>query len=466
MPRRSQQRKERQPVKRVKLDLLEQLNLNAAGIDIGDTEIYVAVPEGRDSEAVRKFATLTADLHALADWLSACSVTTVAMESTGIYWVPLYEILEVRGFEVCLVNARHLKNVSGRKTDVLDCQWLQQLHTYGLLRRSFRPPADICVLRTLTRQREMLVRQRATHILHMQKALHLMNLQLDNVISSITGATGMTIIRDILAGNRNPKHLATYRDLRCKRSEEEIAHALEGHYKDEQIFALKQAVDAFDFFSRQIVECDQQIGQHYTTLLSTVDEAALHCLPLTLPKHQRLSQAENTLRFRLFQLTGLDFTAIDGVGLQLAQTVIAEIGTEITPWPTVKHFAAWLGLAPNNQVSGGKVLDRSTNKVASRLNLALRQAAQSVAKTKTALGAFYRRMRAKHGSAHATVATAHKLARIIYFTFKYRRPYQDPGEQQYEQQFRQRMVDNLKRKAKDLGFTLAPLPNLAAVQVS
>jgi transposase len=470
MPRRNKQRnkqrQQRPPAKHVKLKALEQLNLHAAGIDIGTSEIYVAVPEDCTPDPVRQFATFTTDLHALADWLSSCGVTTVAMESTGIYWVPLYEILAARGVEVFLVNARHLKNVSGRKSDILDCQWLQQLHTYGLLRTSFRPPADICVLRTLTRQREMLVRQRATHILHMQKALHLMNLQLDNVLSDITGATGMAIIHDILAGNHDPVRLATHRDSRCKRTEAELAKALTGHYKDEQLFALKQAVDAYEFFSQQLAECDHQIHQHYTYLLTTVDQSALDRLPPTLPKHRRLSLADNATRIRLFQLVGFDLTAIDGIGLTLAQTVVAEIGTDITPWPTVKHFASWLGLSPNNLVSGGKVLASATNQVASRLNLALRQAAQALAKTNTALGAFYRRMRAKHGSAHATVATAHKLARIIYFAFKYRRPYQDPGEQHYEQQFRQRMVNNLKRKAKDLGFTLTPLPDPQDVQVS
>ena len=454
-------------VKPAKVDVLQQLNLNAAGLDIGASEIYVAVPEGRSEQSVRVFPTFTVDLLALADWLTVCGVTTVAMESTGIYWLPIYEILEARGMQVYVVNARHLKNVTGRKSDVLDCQWIQQLHTYGLLHGSFRPEADICALRSLSRQRETLVRHRASHILGMQKALHLMNLQLDNVITDLTGVTGMRILRDIVAGERNPIVLAKYRDVRCLSSEEEIAKSLQGNYKGEHLFALQQALESYDFYTRQIQACNQEMGKVYARFEHKVDD---NDPPLAkqakTAKRPKDTDPDFDLRTELYRLAGVDLTAIDGINLILAQTIVAEIGVDMAHWPTVKHFASWLGLAPNNKISGGKVLSRSTQKVISPANLAFRQAAQSVAKTKTALGAFYRRISAKHGPSIAIVATAHKLARIVYFMLKERKPYHDEGDKAYEARFRERMVKNLERKAKDLGFTLAKLPTVGAPQVS
>jgi transposase len=348
-------RKRKNKKKVIDLDALEQINLNAAGIDIGAEEIFVAIPKGRDEETVRSFPTFTADLVQLANWLTACGIETVAMESTGVYWIPLYEILESRGFEVCLVNARHLKNVDGRKTDVLDCQWIQQLHTYGLLKGSFRPPEEICALRELVRHREMLVRYRAAHIQHMQKALQLMNLQLTNVLSDITGVTGMKIIRDIIAGNRDPHQLAEHRDQRCARSEEEIIKSLEGNYRREHLFALKQAVDLYDFYDRKLREC----GQELETLYREFDpphppDPTSNRPPKPRTAKRRKNQAHFDLATSLYQMVGVDLTQIDGIDALTAQTIVTEIGLDMSRWPTVKHFTSWLGLSPRNDVTGGQ----------------------------------------------------------------------------------------------------------------
>ncbi|MCP4610451.1 MAG: IS110 family transposase [Planctomycetes bacterium] len=281
------------------LDILNQINLNAAGLDIGAAEIWVCVPEGRDEQYVRVFETFTVDLHALADWLEACGIETVAMESTGIYWIPIYEILEARGLEVFLVNARHIKNVPGRKTDVLDCQWIQQLHTYGLLQASFRPEAEMCALRAYIRHRDNLIRYRSAHILHMQKALHLMNVQLTNVISDITGKTGMHIIRDIVAGERDPVKLAQHRNPRCHSSQDEIAKALTGNYRNEHLFALQQALEAYDFYNHQIRVCDAEIEQKYAAFKPVVD---VNVQPLPPEKRRNGNQAMRPCGFSSWRL--------------------------------------------------------------------------------------------------------------------------------------------------------------------
>ena len=428
---------------------------NAAGLDIGASEIYAAVPAGRDTESVRAFPTFTADLKRLADWLDACGIDTVAMESTGIYWLPVYEILEARGFDVYLVNSRHAKNVPGRKSDVLDSQWIQQLHTYGLLRASFRPEAEICALRSLVRHRENLVRYRAVHIQHMQKALQLMNLLLTQVVSDITGLTGLKIIRSIVAGERDPETLAQHRHALCKRSQAEIAKALEGNYRPEHLFALEQALEAFDFYDQQMQRCDQEI------------EACLDSLPAVPPapgaeppkprrQKRRKNQPHFDLATSLYQAVGVDLTAIDGIDSLTAQTIIAEIGLDMSRWPTVKHFASWLGVAPNHEISGGRILRNRTRKTKNRAYTALRIAAQSLARSQSALGAFYRRVKARHDAPKAITATAHKLARIIYHMLKHRCPYEDPGASYYEQQYQERTMRRLKRKAAQLGMQLVP----------
>ena len=453
----SKRKRKKSQVKQVpQLDSLEQIKLNAAGLDIGAAEIWACVPEGRDETSVRVFQTFTVDLCALADWLEACGVETVAMESTGVYWIPVYEILEARGFEVYLVNARHIKNVPGKKTDILDCQWIQQLHTYGLLKASFRPEAEMCALRAYIRHRDNLIRYRSAHIQHMQKALHLMNVQLTNVLSDITGQTGMLIIRDIVAGERDPVKLAQYRDPRCHSSQTEIAKALSGNYRDEHLFALQQALELYDFYNQQIKVCDAEIEQKYAAFRPVVDIEAQPLPPAKKKKRRSSNEPEFDLRSYLYQITGVDLTQIDGLNALGVQKIITETGADMSPWPTVKHFASWLTLAPHNDISGGKVLRSSTRKSKNRAAQAFRMAAQSVSRSNSALGAFYRRMRAKHGGPKAITATAHKIARIFYHMLKYKQEYQDPGQDYYEQKYQERVIKNLKRRAKELGMDLVP----------
>lgn len=429
---------------------------DAAGLDIGSREIFACVPRDRDPQPVRSFATFTADLHQLANWLVSCGITSVAMESTGIYWIPVFEILEACGIEVYLVDARQLKQVPGRKSDVKDCQWIQQLHTFGLLQRCFQADEARRALRILVRQRESLIRSRATHILHMQKALQMMNVQLTQVVSDITGQTGLRIIRAILSGERNPQRLAQLRDPKCKRSVPEIAHALEGSYKAEHLFALGQAVEAYDFFGRQLLACDQEMARLYRQMppRSHDPDQPTNPPPPIRQQRPRKNQAHFDLTTALYQLTGVDLTAIPGIDALTAQTVLGEIGLDMSHWPSVKHFASWLGLAPRHEKSGGKVLRKRTLKNANRASTALRMAAQALARSQTALGAFYRRLKAKHGPAKANVATAHKLARIIYAMLKERTPYVELGADYYTQQQQASLLRYLDRKAKALGMML------------
>jgi transposase len=380
----------------LKLDELKQINLNAAGLDIGDEEIWSCVPAGRAKEQVRVFGTFTADLHTLADWLEACEIDTVAMESTGIYWVPVYEILEERGFELYLVNACHVKNVEGRKSDLADCQWLQTLHTYGLLKSSFRPEQEIAQLRAYVRHRDNLIRTRSIHIQHMQKAFQLMNLKLTSVISDITSQTGLQILRAMVAGQHDPVKLAQYRDPRCKSSQWAIAQALTGHYRPEHLFMLQQSLELYDFYNQQLLACDAEIEQLYQQLAAASDLTE----PAQLPQKRRKASKNEPafeLRTYLYQLSGVDLVQIDGLQVLTAQTILSEIGPDVSPWPTVKHFASWLGLAPQKNQSRDRDRPAKTAKNKNRVAEALRIAAQSVSHSQSALGAFYRRIRAKHG---------------------------------------------------------------------
>jgi transposase len=436
---------------------LDQINLNAAGLDIGAEDIYACVPAGRDSSQVRCFGTCTADLHALAAWLAQCGVTTVAMESTGVYWIAPFEVLADAGFNVYLVNARYIKNVSGRKTDVSDCQWIQQLHTYGLLQASFRPPEEICALRSLVRHRDNLIRHRSPHVLHMQKALEQMNLKLVNVVSDITGNTGLRIIKAILAGEREAHVLASYRDPGCKKSEAEIARALEGHYRAEHLFVLQQALELYDFYTQQLRVCDAEIAAKYSAIKPQFNADAQ---PLPPPRQRQRLGTGNWPRFDLrsdlYQLAGVDLTQIDGVNVLTAQVVLSEIGADMSQWRTVKHFASWLGLCPNNKITGGKVKQRGRRKVHNRVAQALRLAAQSLDRSQSALGAFYRRLRAKHGPEVANVAAAHKIARAIYFMLKNKTEYRDVGPEEYAARYRERQLHNLSHQAARLGYRLEP----------
>ncbi len=435
-------------------DHLKQVNLYAAGIDIGSTSHFVAVPPSLDDRPIREYSCFTADLEHMADWLKKIGISTIAMESTGVYWIPAFEVLEERGFEVFLVNPRHLKNVPGRKTDVLDCQWLQQLHSFGLLRGAFRPSSKICAFRTYMRQRAMLVQSAATHIQHMQKALRQMNLLLDNVVSDITGKTGMTIIRSILSGQQNPEILARHRDGNCKNSEEIIAKSLKGHYKKEHLFSLRQAVELYDFYQRQISDCNQTIA---TTLDAIEGPENLDDLP---PQKRSTRRKDKALPFdareNLYNITGTDITKIDGVKEITALKIISEIGTDMSAWPTVKNFASWLGLSPGNKISGGKILSSKTKTSANRAAMAFRMAAYSLTKSKSALGAFYRRKRSQLGAPKAITATAHKIARLVYSMLKYGTEYVDQGQNYYEEKYRERIVKNLHKKAKSLGFKMVP----------
>jgi transposase len=433
---------------------LTKLNLNAAGIDIGSAAHYVAVPQDSDPKPVQKFMSYTNDLYRLANWLEACGVETVAMESTGVYWIPIFDILQERGFEVILVNARHVKNVPGRKTDVLDCQWLQQLHTYGLLRGSFRPDQEFVILRSYVRQRDMLVQDASSHIQHMQKALSLMNIQLHNVISDITGVTGMRILRAIVGGNYQPNDLAQFRDPRCKASIEEITESLTGYYRPEHIFSLNQALQLYDFYQERIQECDSKIE----AILKHLENTSPQREPLTHQRKRHLSKTEPRFEIRspLYALTGVDLTSITSIGPHSALKIISEIGTDMTRWPSKKHFASWATLAPHNKITGGKVRSSRTIPSNNRVATALRLAAMNVGRSQTALGAFYRRKAAQIGKAKAITATAHKLAQIIYSMIKKGTTYQEPGADLYELQYRKRVIKNLKKRAKNLGFQLVP----------
>ncbi len=441
----------------IRIDALKQINLNAAGVDVGDSQMYVAVPEDRDEQFVRVFGTFTRDLVAIAQWFKQCNITTVAMESTGVYWIPLFEILVEHGFEVLLVDARKIKNVSGRKTDIQDCQWIQQLLTYGLLNGSFIPEQNIRALRDMIRHRANLLRFRASHIQHIQKILQLMNLKLTNVISDVTGTTGMHILRSIVNGNTDPKYLASFRDPHCKKSEQEIELSLEGNYRKEYVFQLKQMLDLYNYYSSLITELDNETETMYRQLPSLVNPKERPLKPLKRNVNKKARNAPSfDLRTQLYRITGVDLVQVDGLNTSTIQDIITDIGTDMSKWKTSKHFCSWLRLAPNNKTTGGKVFFSHIPKSKNRANKALRLAAFSLANAKCALGAFYRRIRSKYGAPMANIATAHKLARIIYKMLKDKVEYVDLGEDYYNEKYKARLVRNLKDRAKSLGFHLVP----------
>lgn len=431
---------------------LRQMNHNAAGIDIGSREHYVAIPPERSDCPVRKFGCLTPDLHELAKWLKECGVTTVVMESTGVYWIPAMEVLESYDFEVLLVDARHARNLPGRKTDIKDCQWLQELHTYGLLSPAFRPHQDILPLRNYWRQRADLIEQCTRQIHHMQKSLEQLNLQLHKVLSDITGVTGMKIIRSIVNGERHPLTLAKMRHGTVRNTEETFVKALTGNYRDDHLFALKQALELHDIYHQKIADLDSQIHRYMAQLEPKADPKNLP--PQSTRKAQskrRKNQPHFDLREQLYRLTGVDLTQVDGINAMTAQTVITEQGIDMSRFPTEKNFASHLGLCPNNQITGGKIIKRKSRKVQSRAAKALRIAAQSLHRSSTALGAYFRRMRARLGPAKAITATAHKLAKLIYRMLKHGQAYVDKGQDAYEKEYKERLMKNLLRQARRLG---------------
>lgn len=440
---------------------LSTINRDAAGIDVGATFHVVAVPSDRDDRPVRTFRTFSGDLHQLADWLTAVGITTVAMESTGVYWVPVFEILEARGFEVLLVNARNVKHVPGRKTDVNDAQWLQQLHQHGLLRGSFRPRDGVVRLRAYLRHRERMVDYAASHIQHMQKALMQMNVQLHHVVTDITGVTGLRIIRAIVAGTHTPDTLAEYRDVRCAASEETIREALTGNYRPEHVFALRHALELYDFHQAEIAECDTEIEAVLRTLN---EQRATPEEPLPSRRHAKgRNEPAFDARPALYTLLGADLTQIHGFGPYTVLRLVAECGDDMRKWPTAKHFTSWLCLAPGNKVSGGRLLSSKTRRSSNRASALLRIAAVNVGKTQTALGAFYRRLAARAGKAKAVTATARKLAILFYKALRFGMTYADPGASYYEERYRQRVIDTLHRRARHLGFTLVADPAAAEV---
>jgi transposase len=442
--------------KKISAPVLHCLNPNAAGVDVGATEIYIAVPADRDPQPVRHFSTFTEDLLAAADWLKSCQIETVAMESTGVYWIPLFQILEARGLQVFLVNARHVKNVPGRKSDVSDCQWLQYLHSVGLLRGSFRPEQAVCTVRSILRHRDSLVQMASSHVQHMQKALDQMNLQLHHVISDITGVTGLVIIEAILAGERNPHTLAALRDGRIKATAQTIAKSLVGDYRREHLFTLGQSLAAFRHYQELIGACDKEIEQYLETFESKADPPE-GSLPESQDE-QKPSGAEPRfdLQSHLYRIFGVDLTLIPGINVLTTQTLLAEIGPDLSHFPCAPAFTSWLGLCPDNRVSGGKVLSAKTRKVKNRAATALRMAAQSLHRSQSYLGHFYRRMRAKLGAPKAITATAHKLARIIYHMVSTRQAYDETICVQNEVQNRKRLEARLRKQARDLGLQIIP----------
>jgi transposase len=438
---------------------LEVVHPDAAGIDIGNESHYVAVPPTRDSQPIRRFGCTTAELKQMANWLKQCAIRTIAMQSTGVYWIAVYDLLEEAGFEVYLVNARETKNLPGRKSDVQESQWLMKLHTYGLLRNSFRPSQEIRTMRTYWRQRNDLVRAAARHIQRMQKAMTQMNIQLANVLSDVSGVTGQAIIKAILAGERDPQKLARFRDWRVKASQEEIARSLEGNWQEDLLFVLKQEQDNYDFCQKQMAECDQQLQQYLqqrqdrsvgVNLREEKRKARL--------KKQRGNAPQFDLRAELFRMTGTDLTQIDGIDIMTAMTILSEAGSDMSKWKTEHHFVSWLRLCPDNKISADKVIGKGRLPTKNRITSALRMAASTLRLSNTYLGAQFRRLRTRLGPPIATKAMAAKLARLVYRMLRYGMQFVDQGAEFYEAQHRKQQVNYLKRKAANLGLQIIEVP--------
>ena len=437
---------------------MSRINLNAAGVDIGSVEIVVCVGGAGDTQIVRTFGNYTVDLQAMGSWMQEHGVKTVAMESTGVYWIPLFEELEREGFECLLISSRSMRRVAGRKSDIEDAQWIQTLHTYGLLESSFRPQAELIALRTLLRHRSQLVEHRSPHIQHMQKALLQMNVQLSQAVTDITGVTGQTIIYAILAGERDPMKLAALREPGCKKSEEEIGKALIGTWREEHLFVLKQSMEMYAFYTQQIQACDDEIERVYS--LTRPDWNAGELKPLSISKRSSHSknrpQNPESIRKHLKRISGVDLSAVDGFGVSLAQTVIMECGTDMGKFPNEKHFCSWLGLAPKHEISGGRVLKNKTLKTKNRAGQAFRLAANSVKQADCVFGVMYRRLKARLGAAQATVATAHAIARVVYRMLKYQVEYETISVEEYEKKYREQQLKYMKKKAAKLGYQLIP----------
>jgi len=437
---------------------MSQINPNAAGVDIGAVEIVACVSGDENTQIVRAFGNYTVDLQAIGRWLKEHNVRTVAMESTGVYWIPLFEELERQGFECLLISSRSLRRVAGRKSDIEDAQWIQTLHSYGLLESSFRPQAELIALRTLLRHRSQLIEHRSPHIQHMQKALLQMNVQLSQAVSDVTGITGRAIIWAILAGERDPKKLAALREPGCKKSEEEIGKALTGTWREEHLFVLKQSMEMYTFYTEQIRVCDEEIERVYGETRPDWDAGEVQPLSPRKRNSHSKNKPENpeSIRRHLKRINGVDLSVVDGFGVSLAQTVTMECGTDMSQFPKDKHFCSWLGLAPKHEISGGKVLKNKTLKTKNRAGQAFRMAAQSVKQADCVFGVMYRRMRARLGPAQATVATAHAIARVVYRMLKYKVEYETISVEEYEKKYKEQQVKYMKKKAAKLGYDLVP----------
>jgi len=437
---------------------VSRMHPNAAGVDIGAIEIVACVAGAENTQIVKAFGNYTVDLQALASWLKSYDIQTVAMESTGVYWIPLFEELERQGFECLLISSRSLRRVAGRKSDISDAQWIQTLHTYGLLEGSFRPEGDLVALRTLLRHRSQLLEHRSPHIQHMQKALLQMNVQLSQALSDVTGETGLRIIRAIVAGERDPERLAALRDRNCKKSAEEIGKALTGSWREEYLFIVQQSLELYDFYSQQVEACDAEIDRTYA--LTRPDWQAGELKPLPPKKHNSHSknapQQQAEIRQHLKRISGVDLSVVDGFGVSLAQTVIMEVGTDMSKFPSEKHFCSWLGLAPKHEISGAKVLKNRTLKTKNRAGQAFRMAAQSVKRADCVFGSLYRRLKSRLDKAQATVATAHAIARVVYRMLKYKVEYEKIDVAEYEQKYKEQQIKYIKKKAEKFGFQLVP----------
>lgn len=440
---------------------LKHVHLNAAGIDVGSESHFVAVPADRDAETVREFAAFTCDLHALVNWLKECGIDTVVMESTGVYWIPLFELIEDEGIEVKLVDARNLKHVSARKSDVLDCQWLQQLHTYGLLNAAFRPDRQTAALRSYMRQRASHIQNASDHIRHMQKALDQMNIKLHKVVSDITGQTGMNILRAIVAGERSAKLLAKMRHNGCKNSEEMIAKSLEGTWQKEYLFELRQAIELYDFYQEKIRELDEAMEK----LLVSFDDRgdADDYEPAPKNKQPRHNAPRFDLHKELHRISGVDLTGIDGVNTLTAITVLSEVGLDMTHWPTEGHFGSWLGLAPGTRITGGKKYRAINKRRPHRAAQALRLAARALHGSRSELGARHRKLRARIGPKSAMKATAYRLAKLIYRALRYGMKYVDIGEEGYAERFKEKAVQALKKRARALDYNVLPINEIESI---
>ena len=438
---------------------LEVVHPDAAGIDIGNESHYVAVPLSRNSQPVRRFGCTTAELKAMADWLKQCGIRTVAMQSTGVYWIAVYDILEEAGLEVYLVNARETKNLPGRKTDVQESQWLMKLHTYGLLRNSFRPSQEIRRMRTYWRQRNDLVQSAGRHIQRMQKALTQMNIQLANVLSDVSGVTGQAIIKAILEGERDAHKLAAFRNPRVKASAEQIVRSLEGNWQEDLLFVLKQEQDGYEFCQKQMAECDRQLN-HY--LKQREDRSQGAPLPEEKRKGRRKKKSGNKpqfdLRTGLFRMSGTDLTRVDGIDVMTATTILSEAGWDMSKWVTEDHFVSWLRLCPNNRISGNQVIGKGRLPTNNRVTIALKMAASTLRLSDTYLGAQFRRFRTRLGAPVAIKAMAAKLARLVYRMLRYGMKYVDQGAAFYDLKHRERQVHQLKWKAAQLGYKVTLLP--------